>query len=62
MRAVAHFFAVEQHWCIVFFAFTNDNDTRHWNSGENGAHCVNCCAVGANFVATPNPTRRRHCG
>ena len=62
LRAVSNPLTVVQHGGFVFFAFANNNNAVHADGVEHVAHCVDCCAVGGEFVATPNPARCCECG
>ena len=60
--AVADAFAVEQHRCFVFFAFTDDNDAIHIYGVEQVTHRVNRRTIGCIFIATTNPLRGSQSG
>jgi hypothetical protein len=51
----------EEHRGVVFFAFTDDHNARHWASGEDRAHGIDRGAVGTDLVAAADPARCSHC-
>lgn len=58
--AVAHFFAVVEHWCVVLFAFADDHHPAHGNRVDQFAHRVDRRAVAALLVAAAYPAARGH--
>ena len=60
--AISDALPVEQHWCSVLLALTDDDDPVHRDAADQCSHRVHCGTIGAVLVSTANPTGRGHGG